>query len=62
MKKVYYGKKNDCRLYAIMDDFGIYPADDNDYDLIIYYDSGIYPSIIDISRYICRQVYINDLA
>ena len=66
MKIINYGKVNDCIVYAMHHSRGLTPLNNNDMefvsaDYVIYYDSGIYPSITDVEQYICDQVVANDM-
>jgi len=66
MKTINYGTKNDCTVYAVVNEAGIIPLlrsdlEFEDADLKINYDSGVYPSIINVPKYICNQVFVNNL-
>lgn len=63
MKTINVGKKNDLHLYAAEFDGVFFPLDEKDLefetaDAKINYDSGLYPSIINIPHYICTKASV----
>jgi hypothetical protein len=64
MKVINYGKMNDASLYALNVEGRLVPMKKIDLrhekpDVKINYDSGVYPGITDIEKYICNQVMLN---